>query len=247
MENHPIPQDITSFQFKLIGNMTVRQFAYFAAGVILGWIFLSLPILPFIKFPLAFLFLILGFSLAFIPVEGRPFDTVISLFIKSLFAPNQYVFQKTGGQILRFDLPQKQQAVKEERRHGVSLQTFLQTMPKTPKNKLDEKELGFFNEISKLLAANNAQQSQDDSGLRILSINEEAKKSQEQKFEDREENIPQEKSKATEDLEKKEEIIKKELEEAKQEETAPQKGEAPQTTHERVLLLERQLNEVLAL
>ncbi len=97
MENHPIPQDVTSFQFKIIGNMTIRQFAYLATGSILAWIFFSLPIFFAIKFFLVAFFFLFGVFLAFIPVEGRPLDAMISRFIKALFIPNQYVYQKTSA------------------------------------------------------------------------------------------------------------------------------------------------------
>ncbi len=98
MEKHAIPRDVTGFQFKLIGDMTLKQFAYLATGCILGYIFFSLPIAFFIKIPIAFLFVIMGISLAFLPISGRPLDTMLSLFIKALFTPNQYIFQKTNTQ-----------------------------------------------------------------------------------------------------------------------------------------------------
>jgi len=81
MENHPIPQDITGFQFKLIGNMTVRQFAYLATGVILAWISYALPLSLLIKLPFALVFGLSGVAFAFLPIEGRPMDTMISNFI----------------------------------------------------------------------------------------------------------------------------------------------------------------------
>ncbi|EKD47460.1 MAG: hypothetical protein ACD_66C00049G0001, partial [uncultured bacterium] len=28
MEQHPVPQNVTGFQFKLIGDITLKQFAY---------------------------------------------------------------------------------------------------------------------------------------------------------------------------------------------------------------------------
>jgi len=49
MDNHPIPQDITGFEFKLIGNMTLKQFAYVAGGAIIGLVFYALPILLLLK------------------------------------------------------------------------------------------------------------------------------------------------------------------------------------------------------
>ncbi len=96
MDNHPIPQDVTGFQFKLIGNMTVKQFAYLATGVILAWIFIQLPIIALIKIPLASLFALFGVGLAFVPISGRPMDLMIKNFIKALFRPTQFVYQKTG-------------------------------------------------------------------------------------------------------------------------------------------------------
>lgn len=100
MENHPIPQDITGFQFKLIGNMTVKQFAYLAGGTVIAWfIFFILPIFILIRLPLAVLFLSLGVALAFVPIDGRPMDTMIGNFIRALFSPTQYIYRKTGGNL----------------------------------------------------------------------------------------------------------------------------------------------------
>lgn len=99
MENHPIPQDITGFQFKLIGSMTVKQFLYLAAGVIIGWFVFSSGLFFLIKWPLVILFGGGGAALAFIPIEGRPMDVMITNFIKAFFRETTYVYDKTGGNI----------------------------------------------------------------------------------------------------------------------------------------------------
>lgn len=100
MENHPIPQDITGFQFKLIGNMTVKQFAFLALGTLLAWFcFFILPLFIIIRLPLAILFLAMGIGLAFVPIDGRPMDVMIINLIKAMFAPTQYVYKKTGGNL----------------------------------------------------------------------------------------------------------------------------------------------------
>lgn len=96
MENHPIPQDVTGFQFKLIGDMTIKQFAYLATGIVLAWIFFQFPITSLIKLPVCALFAFLGFGMAFLPVSGRPMDLMIANFIKALFRPTQFVYEKTG-------------------------------------------------------------------------------------------------------------------------------------------------------
>ncbi len=99
MDNHPIPQDVTGFQFKLIGNMTVKQFAYLATGIVLAAILLQLPVNILIKFPFCAFFAIFGAGLAFFPVSGRPMDLMIGNYIKALIRPTQFVYEKIGGQI----------------------------------------------------------------------------------------------------------------------------------------------------
>ncbi len=100
MENHPIPQDITGFQFKLIGNMTVKQFAYLAGGTVLAWFcFFILPLFIVIRLPLAIIFLAAGIGLAFVPIDGRPMDVMIVNLIKAMFAPTQYIYKKSGGNL----------------------------------------------------------------------------------------------------------------------------------------------------
>lgn len=146
MDNHPIPQDVTGFQFKLIGNMTVKQFAYLAVGVILAFVFLQLPISIFIKFPLSLFFAILGIGLAFFPISGRPMDVMIGNFIKALFKPTQFIYEKTGGQIYFPDtkgeiLPFQQKD---------KLKAYLASQV-TEKNKIDEKENNFLMSVSSLM------------------------------------------------------------------------------------------------
>src|SRR3990167_3316868 len=99
MENHPIPQDITGFQFKLIGDMTIKQFAYIAGFVIFGWVVYSFPIYSFIRIPLALLIGSFGAALAFVPISGRPMDIMIANFIRALFNPTQFVYEKSGGSL----------------------------------------------------------------------------------------------------------------------------------------------------
>lgn len=114
MENHPIPQNVTGFEFKLIGNMTIKQFAYLATGIVLAWIIVVSPLPSLIKFPIGFIIGFIGFALAFIPIDGRPLDAMALYFIRALFTPNQFVFQKGAFEQAQFAYPspittQKQQ------------------------------------------------------------------------------------------------------------------------------------------
>lgn len=94
MEQHPVPQNVTTFQFRLIGDMTLKQFGFLAAGAILAYITYKLP-LPFIvTWPGAAIFALLGFGFAFVPVEERPMDVWVLSFFKSIYAPTQYLWQR---------------------------------------------------------------------------------------------------------------------------------------------------------
>lgn len=162
MDNHPIPQDVTGFQFRLIGDMTVKQFAYIAIGGVFAVVFLYAPM----PFPLRIPFMILcggiGVILAFVPLEGRPIDQMISYFLKALVTPNQYAYQKTGGVIpaFGFDLPKPQaqqsltnlplqkpkdpaQAYDKEQK----LNIYLSTHHAKSQNPLDRKEEDFINSL----------------------------------------------------------------------------------------------------
>jgi len=143
MENHPIPQDITGFQFKLIGDMTVKQFAYVAVGVLIGWFFFITPLADFIKIPLAVIFILIGVALAFVPVEGRPLDTMIGNFFKAVFSPTQYIYQKQGANLVM----QTTQGANPKLSSDQQFRQFLNKFPKG-KNKLDQKESVFFQNLN---------------------------------------------------------------------------------------------------
>lgn len=98
MENHPIPQDVTGFKFKLIGSVTVKQFLYILAGGILALVCFILPVSYFIRIPLAVFFGGVGAMLAFVPIEGRPMDVMAKNFLKALPAENQYIYRKKGAE-----------------------------------------------------------------------------------------------------------------------------------------------------
>lgn len=95
MEQHPVPQNVTGFQFKLIGDITLKQFAYLAGGIILGYIALKIDLVPsLIRWPFAAFWVIFGFGLAFVPIEERPLDRMVMAFIKNIYSPTQFVWRK---------------------------------------------------------------------------------------------------------------------------------------------------------
>ena len=95
MEQHPVPRNISGFQFKLIGDMTVRQFAYLGVGVLMAYFtFRFAPFPPILRVPLAGIIGLSGFAFAFLPVQERPLDKWLMLFIKSITSPTQYIWHK---------------------------------------------------------------------------------------------------------------------------------------------------------
>ena len=221
MENHPIPQDITGFEFKLIGNMTLKQFAYVAGGAIIGLVFYALPIFVLIKIPLALIFVGAGAIFAFVPFEGRPLDVMIKNFLKAVFNPTQYIYQKMSDQLLAENsLPVK-------------------------KNKLDKKETVFFESLNQYttskplqtnpgfvashsLATSAAQQSLSQT----IVLQQTAKPTQEE---------------PNEELRKTAELLEKELQDAKAKEATEVKANPEEylKAHQKVLELQKNLNDLV--
>ena len=94
MEQHPIPQQISSYEFKLVGDMTLKQFLKAATGIIIAILINSTKLMVLIKWPLMFVFGGLGLALAFLPLEDRPLETWIISFIKSIYAPTIFIYKK---------------------------------------------------------------------------------------------------------------------------------------------------------
>jgi len=95
IQQHPLPQDISSYRFRLIGDMTIKQFAALAIFGIIAIVVYGLPLPFFFKYPLTFLFLVLGVGIAFVPVQGRTLDVWIVAFIKSIYAPTLFSWKRT--------------------------------------------------------------------------------------------------------------------------------------------------------
>src|SRR3990167_2357057 len=96
MEQHAIPQNISSYQFRLVGDMTLKQFFQLAGGFLVAFIFYSTPLLPIIKWPFVIFSALLGVALAFLPLEERPLERWIFAFFKAIYAPTMYFWQKTA-------------------------------------------------------------------------------------------------------------------------------------------------------
>lgn len=240
MDQHPIPQDVTGFQFKLIGNMTVKQFGYVAAGVISSVLLYYMPLNFFlgILFKLFFvpIFGVSGIIVAFIPIEGRPVDVMAGNFLKAIVTPNQYIYIKKGRKLTFLDIntygttqasntsntlseaKQKktdQNTSTKERQ----LDALLHQSTRSSNSKLDEKEVAYLKLFNQPTSTTGAQVQHTP---KIIPIKPLPAVSQ---------NIPINTS------------LTDELQKLKQDETQTHTPQELATIHQRVLNLEKQLQD----
>lgn len=98
MEPHAIPQNVTSFEFKLVGDMTLKQFGYLSAGAgiaYLTFVFIASP-LPILAWPIIFFSSLSGIAFAFLPLGDRPLDHWVKAFIKAVYSPTKRVWKKNS-------------------------------------------------------------------------------------------------------------------------------------------------------
>jgi hypothetical protein len=77
MEQHAIPRQITSFEFKLIGFLTLKQFIYVVVFSALGYVTYMIVPIPFINILFGVLVGGIGLALAFLPINDRPLEVWI--------------------------------------------------------------------------------------------------------------------------------------------------------------------------
>ncbi|MEK7164025.1 MAG: PrgI family protein [Patescibacteria group bacterium] len=130
MDQHPVPQNISSYEFRLVGDMTLKQFLQLAGGCGVGVFFYKLP-LPFIvKWPLIFVSVGIGILLAFVPVQGRSFSQWLLAFIRAVYAPTEYYWKP----------------------ENIAQSSLLNTQDETIQNKISVFETSFIDKINKFVS-----------------------------------------------------------------------------------------------
>lgn len=91
MEPHPIPQNVTSFEFHLVGDMTLKQFLYLGAGLGLAYLLYAAAFyaFPIVVLPLICLSVLLGVSFAFLPIFDQPLDHWVKAFFTAVYSPTK--------------------------------------------------------------------------------------------------------------------------------------------------------------
>ncbi len=141
MQQHPVPQNVINFQFKLVGDMTLKQFGYLAGGAVAAFISSKLPYPAVFTYVLAGLFAFSGFALAFLPIEERPLDLWLKNFFFSIFSPTQFFYHKTGGSLdfLDIDLTRASQSAEiiNKSLKKDKYQDYIKTLPGSLKSPID--------------------------------------------------------------------------------------------------------------
>lgn len=96
MEQHPIPRQITTFEFKLVGFMTLHQFIYLLIFIPSGFLLYKVIPVPFLNIVAAAAVSAVGVLLAFLPVNDRPLEVFLQNLYKRLTSPTQYAYQNNG-------------------------------------------------------------------------------------------------------------------------------------------------------
>lgn len=95
MQQHPVPQQISSYQFRLVGDMTLKQFFQLASGGLLALLIYASPFPGIFKWPLVAAFALGGAAFAFLPIEERPLEVWVAAFFKSIYSPTLFYWKKT--------------------------------------------------------------------------------------------------------------------------------------------------------
>jgi len=155
MEQHPVPQQISSYQFRLVGDMTLKQFFQIGGGALISLLIYASGLHPVAKWPLIIFSFALGAALAFLPYQDRPLSFWIVSFFRTVYSPTEFYWKRTEKEEVFFKevapvaLKKDYIAPKGE----VELNKYLKIRPdqkETFLTKLEDAEKSFLSTISQL-------------------------------------------------------------------------------------------------
>ncbi len=112
MDQHAVPKNVLTVEFKLFGNLTVPQFLRIIGGGVLALIIYALNINPLISWPLIIIIVITAIASALI----KDFEVRLFAMIRALFVSPRYVWRKHEAvpDVLIEDKQAKQKAALEK-------------------------------------------------------------------------------------------------------------------------------------
>jgi len=161
-KQHPIPQNVMDVEFKLIGDLTVRQFSYLVVFGILILITFKISLPGIFKYPLLLIETLAGLGFAFFPMNDITLDKWVINYINAIKNPRLRVWQHTINipTFFTLDVTRKTQSSNQQPSYNqkrVSIDDFFASQKdnnqtQTPKDFDDDtdlktKEQEFFNQI----------------------------------------------------------------------------------------------------
>lgn len=153
---HPIPQNVMGVEFKLVGGLTLRQFAFLAGFIIVAWVTYSSNLPSVIKTPGAVTIALLGLFISLVPIQDRSADIWLKNFLLAVSSPTQRVWKKgTANLDIFFELREARDAIKEQKegfvaRDRTQLSQYLRNSESDELNPLDLAEKEFLKSVAVL-------------------------------------------------------------------------------------------------
>jgi len=94
-KQHAVPQQVFGVQFKLIGDLTIRQFAILAICGFFAFAFFSSGIFILFRILISGAFLLFGVAFAFVPVQDQSLDQWITAFFRAVYSPTRRMWVKS--------------------------------------------------------------------------------------------------------------------------------------------------------
>jgi hypothetical protein len=155
MDQHPIPKNIMDVEFKLFGNLTVRQFIYVAGAFVFAAFIYMLQLPSFITLPIIVVIGLFGIAFAFFEVNGQPFAKWFSNFMFVLITPQRKVWRKNPKlpKTLRdsFKVPKVVKPNDAEKERFEFVDNMLEQKMFTINDKLSEEEQKIMKNIDKYM------------------------------------------------------------------------------------------------
>jgi len=146
MEQHAVPQHIASFEFKLFGPLTIRQFITLAIPMSVAVLIFFSPLPSIPRIAISAIIGALAVLAALVPFQGRPIDKWIVAFIKSITSPTQRIWIKESKIPSFLSIVTAPPTTKKSANQTVTtlgkerLRAYLRSLPSSQSTPLDERE-----------------------------------------------------------------------------------------------------------
>lgn len=153
MQQHPIPQNVMSVEFQLVGNLTLRQFGYLAIGAMITFLIYVLPLTGWLKWPLLISVATFFAALTWLPINDMGLDRWVVAFFRAINSPTKRIWRKDPKELAIFTQDFSENLLRRSiNPPGVSdrtkLNEYLATLrASAPKSDLDRAEASYLESL----------------------------------------------------------------------------------------------------